>query len=78
MCVCVCVCVCVRACMRACVCVCPGGACGSVVYRCVNKKKKNEEKGYFLELDSAQRCHHLRYEKCYFCRKRVCFFLQVC
>ena len=32
-----------------------GGACMSVMYRCVNKK---DEKGYFFELGSAQRCHH--------------------
>ena len=52
----------------------PGGdACGSVVYRCVNKK--NDEKGYFFfELGSAQRCHHLGYEKCYFVGKGYVFF----
>ena len=35
-----------------------GGACWSVVYRCVNKKKLMR-KGTFFELGSAQRCHHL-------------------
>ena len=29
-------------------------------------------KGTFFELGSAQRCHHLGLEKCYFRRKRVC------
>ena len=24
-----------------------------------NKTKKNDDKGYFFELDSVQRCHHL-------------------
>ena len=49
----------------------PGeGACGSVVYRCVNKQTMR--KGTFFELDSAQRCHHLVSETCYFCRRRVC------
>ena len=33
---------------------------------------------FFFELGSAQRCHHLGYEKCYFCRKRVCFFTKGC
>ena len=33
-------------------------------------------KGTFFELGSAQRCHHLGYEKCYFCRKRVCFLIK--
>ena len=37
----------------------PGeGACRSVVYRCVNKKKRCE-RVLFFELGSAQRCHHL-------------------
>ena len=34
-----------------------GGACMSVVYRCVNQKTMR--KGTFFELGSAQRCHHL-------------------
>ena len=34
-----------------------GGACMSVVYRCVNKRTMR--KGTFFELGSAQRCHHL-------------------
>ena len=52
-----------------------GGACMSVVYRCVNNKTMR--KGTFFELGSAQRCHHLRYfrvGKCYFCRKKGMFF----
>ena len=36
-----------------------GGACGSVVHRCVNKKKKTTRKGIFFELGSVLRCHHL-------------------
>ena len=40
-----------------------GGACWSVVYRCVNKKKKKKKKtmrkGTFFELGSARRYHHL-------------------
>ena len=49
-------------------------------------------KGTFFKLGSAQRCHHLGYffqagqcaalssfrvGKCYFCRKRVCFFTKL-
>ena len=41
------------------------------------REQKNDEKGYFFETGSAQRCHHLGWEKFYFCRKRVCF-LQFC
>ena len=48
-----------------------GGACWSVVYRCVTKK--TIRKGTFYELGSAQRCHHLGLEKCFFVGKGYVF-----
>ena len=37
----------------------------------MREQKKNDEKGYFFR---DGRCHNLGKEKCYFCRKRVCFY----
>ena len=39
---------------------CGGGGWGHLLISCVPmREQKNDEKGYFFELGSAQRCHHL-------------------
>ena len=55
-----------------------GGGGGRLLVSCVpmreqKKPTKTMRNGAFYELGSEQRCHHLGLEKCYFCRKRVCF-----
>ena len=49
-----------------------GGACVSVVYRCVNKKK-TMRKGTIFRPGQCAVLSSFRVGKCYFCRKRVCF-----
>ena len=51
----------------------PRGACWSVVYRCVNKKK-TMRKGAFFRAGQCAALSSFRVGKMLFCRKRVCFY----